>query len=70
MALVVLIPLLLVVALAIAGGSRGAPLFRQRRIGRFGREFRMWKFRTMVSNAEQLRAFTRYFLCDVHVTQL
>jgi lipopolysaccharide/colanic/teichoic acid biosynthesis glycosyltransferase len=55
-AFAVLIPLMLVVALAIAGASRGAPLFRQRRVGRFGREFRMWKFRTMVSNAEQLRA--------------
>lgn len=55
-ALIVLSPLMLGVALAIGAGCRGAPLFRQRRVGRFGREFKMWKFRTMVSNAEQLRA--------------
>jgi lipopolysaccharide/colanic/teichoic acid biosynthesis glycosyltransferase len=55
-ALIVLIPLMFCVAFAITAGSRGAPLFRQRRVGRFGREFRMWKFRTMVSDAEQLRA--------------
>jgi lipopolysaccharide/colanic/teichoic acid biosynthesis glycosyltransferase len=55
-ALIVLSPLMLCVALAIAAGSRGAPLFRQRRAGRFGREFGMWKFRTMVSDAEQKRA--------------
>ena len=42
--------------LAIAVGSPGAPLFRQRRVGRFGRQFRMWKFRTMVLDAELLRA--------------
>ena len=55
-ALIVFTPLMLWIAFAITAGSRGAPLFRQRRVGRFGREFRMWKFRTMVSDAEQLRA--------------
>jgi lipopolysaccharide/colanic/teichoic acid biosynthesis glycosyltransferase len=55
-ALILLIPLLLVVALAIAAGSPGAPLFRQRRVGRFGREFTMWKFRTMVADAEWRRS--------------
>ena len=55
-ALVVLAPLLLALTVTIALGSRGAPLFRQRRVGRFGRQFRMWKFRTMVWDAEQRRA--------------
>jgi exopolysaccharide production protein ExoY len=55
-ALIVLIPVMVGVAIAIAAGSGGAPLFRQRRVGRFGREFRMWKFRTMVSDAEQRRS--------------
>jgi lipopolysaccharide/colanic/teichoic acid biosynthesis glycosyltransferase len=52
---VVLTPVMLVVALAVAATSPGAPLFRQRRVGRAGREFRMWKFRTMVAGAERLR---------------
>ena len=54
-ALLVLLPLLLVVALVLCATSPGAPLFRQRRIGRHGREFTMLKFRTMVAGAERLR---------------
>jgi lipopolysaccharide/colanic/teichoic acid biosynthesis glycosyltransferase len=54
--LVLLAPLLLGLALAVWAGSPGAPLFRQRRVGRGGREFLMWKFRTMVAGAEQRRA--------------
>jgi lipopolysaccharide/colanic/teichoic acid biosynthesis glycosyltransferase len=46
---------MLVVAIAISCSSPGAPIFRQRRAGRGGREFAMWKFRTMVTGAEQLR---------------
>jgi lipopolysaccharide/colanic/teichoic acid biosynthesis glycosyltransferase len=53
--LVVLTPLLLLVALAVSSTSPGPPLFRQRRVGRNGREFGMWKFRTMVAEAERLR---------------
>lgn len=55
MALVLLAPLLLALAAAIAAGSHGTPLFRQWRVGRSGHRFRMWKFRTMVSDAEQRR---------------
>jgi lipopolysaccharide/colanic/teichoic acid biosynthesis glycosyltransferase len=53
--LLVLLPLLLVVALLLCASSPGPPIFRQRRIGRHGREFSMWKFRTMVAGAEALR---------------
>jgi lipopolysaccharide/colanic/teichoic acid biosynthesis glycosyltransferase len=55
-ALVLLLPLMLALALMIALASRGAPLFRQRRVGRSGREFQMWKFRTMVADAERRRS--------------
>jgi lipopolysaccharide/colanic/teichoic acid biosynthesis glycosyltransferase len=54
-ALIVVAPVLLALALAICAGSRGAPLFRQRRVGRFGREFMMWKLRTMARDAEERR---------------
>lgn len=40
-------PLLLIVALAVAIDSRGGVLFRQERVGRFGRPFRILKFRSM-----------------------
>ena len=34
--------------------SRGPVFYRQRRIGRYGRSFHLYKFRTMVQNADQL----------------
>jgi len=56
LALILLAPMLLGLALAIRAGSPGAALFRQRRVGRFGRQFMMWKFRTMVRDAERRRS--------------
>ena len=54
-ALVVLAPLMLGVALAIKLTSRGPMLFRQERVGYHGRSFNMLKFRSMVTNAEELK---------------
>ncbi|GAA4773134.1 sugar transferase [Actinomycetospora chlora] len=54
-ALVVLSPLLLAIALAIRLSSPGPAIFRQARAGWHGREFTMWKFRTMVRDAEAQR---------------
>ncbi len=56
MALWVLAPALLAVALLIKLTSRGPVFFRQVRVGLHGRPFRMLKFRTMVENAEALKA--------------
>lgn len=55
---VLLIPLVLLAALAIwLEAPRSPVLFRQKRVGRYGREFAMLKFRTMHPDAEdQLRA--------------
>ena len=47
-ALAALAPLLVVTALAIVIGSPGNPVYLARRVGKGGRLFRMWKFRTMV----------------------
>jgi len=55
-ALIVLAPFLGAIALAIRLSSPGPAIFRQRRTGWHGREFTMWKFRTMVRNAEELRS--------------
>jgi exopolysaccharide biosynthesis polyprenyl glycosylphosphotransferase len=55
-ALLALSPLLLLVALAVKLTSRGSLLFRQERVGLHGRTFGMLKFRSMVSNAEALKA--------------
>ena len=51
-ALVMLAPLLLVVAVMIRIGSPGPAIFRQERSGRDGQPFTMYKFRTMVVDAE------------------
>jgi len=51
-ALALLAPAMLVVALAIAGGSRGGAFFKQTRIGRAGKPFQLLKFRTMHMGSE------------------
>jgi lipopolysaccharide/colanic/teichoic acid biosynthesis glycosyltransferase len=52
-ALVVLSPIFLVVALIIKVSSPGPVLLRQRRIGRGRKPFEMWKFRTMHAQARE-----------------
>jgi exopolysaccharide biosynthesis polyprenyl glycosylphosphotransferase len=52
--LVVLFPVLVLTALAIRLDSRGRVVFAQTRAGLRGRPFRMYKFRTMVANAEHM----------------
>ena len=51
--LILLLPLLLVIAIAIKLDSPGPVLFRQTRVGKDGREFSMYKFRSMHADAEQ-----------------
>ncbi|MEI7032775.1 exopolysaccharide biosynthesis polyprenyl glycosylphosphotransferase [Streptomyces pratensis] len=54
--LLVLAPLLLAVALSVRLSSRGPVFHRQIRQGRQGRPFTLWKFRTMVADAELRQA--------------
>ena len=55
-ALMLLSPILLLIALAIRLTGRGPILFRQRRVGQDGEEFDVYKFRTMVKNADRMLA--------------
>jgi lipopolysaccharide/colanic/teichoic acid biosynthesis glycosyltransferase len=51
------LPIIIVTAALIALDSPGAPvIFKQRRTGMGGRRFYMYKFRTMVANAEELKS--------------
>jgi Undecaprenyl-phosphate galactose phosphotransferase WbaP len=50
----ILSPVLLLVALAVKTTSPGPILYWQRRIGRDGKGFRIWKFRTMVVDADKV----------------
>lgn len=54
-ALPVVVPVLALCALAIRIDSPGRILYRQERTGQHGRKFWMYKFRTMVVNAEELK---------------
>jgi exopolysaccharide biosynthesis polyprenyl glycosylphosphotransferase len=53
LALVVLAPVFVLIALAIRLDDRGPVFFMQTRVGRDGQKFRLFKFRTMVVDAEQ-----------------
>jgi lipopolysaccharide/colanic/teichoic acid biosynthesis glycosyltransferase len=55
-ALVLTSPLLALAALAVRLESRGHPIYRQRRVGRDGRQFDVLKLRTMVDGAEGMGA--------------
>jgi exopolysaccharide biosynthesis polyprenyl glycosylphosphotransferase len=55
-ALIMLAPLMAVLALTIWLHDRGPALFTQTRVGKNGRTFRIYKFRTMVVDAEKRRA--------------
>lgn len=53
--LIILSPLLLIVAIAIRIESKGPIIFAQERVGLNGNTFNMYKFRSMVANAEELK---------------
>src|SRR5439155_2776317 len=50
------LPLIALIVLAIRLGSPGPVLYGQERIGRFGRRFKLWKFRTMLPDADAVLA--------------
>jgi exopolysaccharide biosynthesis polyprenyl glycosylphosphotransferase len=54
LAFLLALPLLIGLALLIRLDSHGAPLFRQTRVGKAGREFTVYKLRTMRADAESL----------------
>jgi exopolysaccharide biosynthesis polyprenyl glycosylphosphotransferase len=56
LALLVLWPVMLIIAIAIRLDSPGPAIFKQRRVGQYHRLFTMYKFRTMVVDAEQRAA--------------
>jgi Undecaprenyl-phosphate galactose phosphotransferase WbaP len=59
---IVLLPVLFYIAVAVKMSSRGPVLYANERIGRDGRRFRMWKFRSMFTNGD---ALLEYYL-DAH----
>jgi len=56
--LVFLAPLFLAVSVAVKLDSKGPVFYRGERIGRYAKPFRMWKFRTMRQNSDELGVTT------------
>jgi exopolysaccharide biosynthesis polyprenyl glycosylphosphotransferase len=56
LALIVTSPVMLVTAIAIKTWDRGPIFYRQIRVGKLGNEFVIWKFRTMMLDAEERHA--------------
>jgi lipopolysaccharide/colanic/teichoic acid biosynthesis glycosyltransferase len=54
------LPLMIVIAMAIKFDGGGPVIFRQRRVGRHGRDFQMLKFRTMIPEADALKQALRH----------
>ncbi|MBR6697124.1 MAG: sugar transferase [Lachnospiraceae bacterium] len=52
--IIVLLPIFAILAILIKCDSKGPVMFRQVRITRYGKEFRIFKFRTMVNNADKI----------------
>ena len=52
--IVLLSPLLLVLSILIVLDSKGGVFYRQERVTQYGRKFRIFKFRTMVANADKI----------------
>lgn len=69
-ALVILSPILLVISLAIALDSKGGVIFKQLRIGKNGKPYYMYKFRTMVPNAQNMGTGVYSFKDDPRITRV
>ena len=68
--LVVASPLLLAAVIAIRLESPGPALYRQRRVGRGGVPFELWKLRTMVPGAEEMGAGIYVLEGDTRITRV
>lgn len=70
LALFLLSPLLLILALAIKMDSKGPIIFKQQRIGKGFKTYNMFKFRSMVDNAQTMGTGVYSFAGDPRVTKV
>lgn len=68
--LVVISPLLLFVAIAIKLETKGPFIFKQKRLGLNGETFKIYKFRSMVENAEKIGTGVYSYKGDSRVTKV
>lgn len=68
--LIILSPVMLATAIAIKLESKGPVLFKQTRLGFGGKEFQIYKFRSMCEGAEQMGTGQYSFKNDMRVTKV
>ena len=68
--LLLLSPLFTVVAIAIRADSQGPVFFKQERLGMNGRVFRIFKFRSMVTDQRKFRKTTEVYKDDPRITKV
>lgn len=69
-ALIILSPVLLIVGIAICLESKGSAIFKQKRIGLNGKPYDMYKFRSMVKNAQNMGTGVYSFEGDPRITKV
>lgn len=67
-AMIILSPVLLTVAIAVCVDSKGGAIFKQKRIGLNGKPYNMYKFRSMVTNAQNMGTGVYSFEGDPRIT--
>jgi len=67
--IVLLLPFFIIIYILIPLGSKGNPVYVQKRVGRNGAEFLMYKFRTMVANSSSEGLLT-IGVKDVRITNI
>lgn len=69
-AMILLSPVYLIVALAVCLDSKGGAIFKQKRIGLNGKPYNMYKFRSMVTNAQNMGTGVYSFAGDPRITRV
>ena len=68
-ALIFLSPIFVILALMVKLTSEGSVIFSQKRIGRYGREIKIYKFRTMMSKAPKSKATKDFNDANEYITK-
>lgn len=68
--LILLSPIMIITAVLIKIDSKGPIIFKQKRIGKNGKHFTIYKFRTMVENAEKMGTGLDSYENDFRVTKI
>lgn len=67
--LILLVPLFVIVSIAIKLTSKGPVIFKQYRLGKYGKKFKMYKFRSMVVDAEKSSSSFTTVPNDIRITK-